>query len=416
MKLKSIFPAVLVVLSFLAFTACNTAKKKDDQSDDKKKSQKSEMTAMNYAVKMADSDMKRNPEGWMVDFRESLKWEYTHGLMMNAHLAVWEETGKEKYFEYVKEFADTMVQESGEIRKYDINLYNIDRVSPGRFLIKLYKEEPKEKYKKAIDLLRSQMKDHPRTSEGGFWHKKIYPHQMWLDGLYMGSPFLTLYGREFDEPELFDDVVHQFMLINKYHYDEETGLFYHGWDESREQRWADEETGLSKHFWGRAVGWFAMGAVDVMSFLPEDHQGRDSLQMIIDKIAEGIVKHQDKESGVWYQVLDQGDREGNYLESSASSMFAYFLYKSLNNGYLGDEYEDVAQKAYDGIIDEFIQEEEDGTISITDVCAVAGLGGDPYRDGSYEYYINETIRANDPKAVGPFILASLEKARFEDKE
>lgn len=373
---------------------------------------KEEVNPIDYAIKMADSDIQRNPEGWMIDFRDKPKWEYTHGLMMNAHLALWKETGKDRFLEYVKEFADTMVFESGDILTYKPTDFNIDRVSPGKFLISLYKIDPRDRYLKAINLLRQQMTEHPRTSEGGFWHKKVYPHQMWLDGLYMGSPFLAFYGKEFNEPELFDEVVHQIMLVNKHHYDEESGLFYHGWDESREQRWSDPETGLSPHFWGRAIGWYAMSLVDVMDHLPKNHAGRDSIKFVINRLAEGIVKHQDSETGLWYQVMDMGDRSGNYLESSASTMFNYFLFKSLNNGYLDNSYAASAKKAYKGIIDNFIKEESNGTISITNVCSVAGLGGNPYRDGSYEYYISEPVRENDPKAVGPFILGSLEVDEF----
>lgn len=377
---------------------------------------KEKIAPLEYAQKMADSDIKRNPEAWMIDFREKPKWEYTHGLMMNAYLGLYEETGNEDYLKYVKAFADTMVQDSGEILTYKLSDYNIDRVSPGRFLINLYRLSPEEKYLKAIRLLRSQMETHPRTSEGGFWHKKRYPHQMWLDGIYMGCPFLALYGKEFNEPQLFDDVVHQIMLINKHHYDPESGLFYHGWDESREQQWSDPEAGLSPNFWGRAVGWYAMALVDVLDYLPENHPGRDSVLFVVDRLAKGIVKYQDSETGLWYQVLDMGNRPGNYLESSASTMFTYFIYKSLNNGYLDVDYAKAADKAYDGIIEHFIKEEEDGTISITNVCAVAGLGGDPYRDGSYEYYISEPVRDNDPKAVGPFIMASIEKAHWEESK
>jgi unsaturated rhamnogalacturonyl hydrolase len=368
---------------------------------------------LDYAIKMADSDIKRNPEGWMIDFRKTPKWEYTHGLMMNAYLALYKKNGEKKYLDYVKAFADTMINESGDILTYKLTDYNIDRVSSGRFLINLYQIDPKPKYLKAIKQLRSQMKDHPRTSEGGFWHKKRYPHQMWLDGLYMGSPFLALYGQKFKEPGLLSDVVHQIMLVNKHHYDPESGLFYHGWDESHEQKWSDPETGLSPNFWGRAVGWYAMALVDVMDCLPKEHPGRDSVLTVIDRMAKGIVKYQDSASGVWYQVLDMGDRSGNYLESSASTMFTYFLYKAMNKGYINREkYKASARKAYNGILDNFIKEESDGTISITNVCAVAGLGGDPKRDGSYEYYVSEPVRKNDPKAVGPFILASLEMSGF----
>ncbi|NJW52098.1 glycosyl hydrolase family 88 [Salinimicrobium sp. CDJ15-91] len=357
---------------------------------------------------MADSEIKRNPKGWTLDFNEKPKWEYTHGLIMTSMEKLHDKTGEEKYLDYIKNFAEFMINEEGVIKTYKQSDYNIDRVQGGRFLIGLYEETGEERYQKAVEILRDQMREHPRTSEGGFWHKKIYPYQMWLDGLYMGSPFLARYAATFDEPELFDDVANQFALVNKYHYSEDSGLFHHAWDESREQRWADPETGLSSNYWGRSIGWFAMAVVDVLDFLPQDHPERQNIINIAQKLAAGIVRYQDEETGVWYQVVDQGEREGNYLEASASSMFAYFLLKGVDEGYLDTKYRDAGIKAYEGILEQFIEENEDGTISLTDVNGVAGLGGDPYRDGSYEYYINEIIRDNDPKGVGPFILASLE--------
>ncbi|MHA6279668.1 glycoside hydrolase family 88/105 protein [Salinimicrobium sp. CAU 1759] len=363
---------------------------------------------LKYSTWMADSEIKRNPKGWTLDFNEKPKWEYTHGLIMTSMEKLHDATGEEKYLDYIKNFAEFMINEEGVIKTYKQSDYNIDRVQGGRFLIGLYEETGEERYQKAVEILRDQMREHPRTSEGGFWHKKIYPYQMWLDGLYMGSPFLARYAATFDEPELFDDVANQFALVNKYHYSEDSGLFHHAWDESREQRWADPETGLSSNYWGRSIGWFAMAVVDVLDFLPQDHPERQNIINIAQKLAAGIVRYQDEETGVWYQVVDQGEREGNYLEASASSMFAYFLLKGVDEGYLDSKYRDAGIKAYEGILEQFIEENEDGTISLTDVNGVAGLGGDPYRDGSYEYYINEIIRDNDPKGVGPFILASLE--------
>ncbi len=360
-----------------------------------------------YSTWMADSEINRNPEGWTLDFNEKPKWEYTHGLIMTSMEKLYEATGEEKYLDYIKNFADFMVSEDGVIKTYKKSDYNIDRVAGGRFLIGLYEETGEEKYKLAVEELRDQMKEHPRTSEGGFWHKKIYPHQMWLDGLYMGSTFLARYAAEFEEPELFDDVAYQFYLMDKYAYTPETGLYHHAWDESKEQKWADPETGLSSNYWGRSIGWFSMAVVDVLDYMPEDHPKRDSLVEIAKKIADGIVRYQDEETGTWYQVVDQGTREGNYLEASATSMYAYFLLKGVEKGYLDPKYRTAGVKAYEGILEEFIREDEDGGISLTDVNGVAGLGGDPYRDGSYEYYINEIIRDNDPKGVGPFILASL---------
>lgn len=238
---------------------------------------------------------------------------------------------------------------------------------------------------------------------------------MWLDGLYMAHPFYAHYSQMFSEDneakKAYDDIIHQFDLIQEYAYDEETGLLYHGWDSSKQQKWADKETGTSPNFWSRAMGWYGMAMVDVLDYLPEDHKGREKIIMYLNQFAEAVTKYQDKESGLWYQVLDQGDREGNYLEASGTSMFTYTFAKAAKKGYLSDEYMQVAEKAYEGILNNLISIEDNGVVNLNQVCAVAGLGGDPYRDASYEYYINEEIRSNDPKGTGPFILASLQLDR-----
>lgn len=366
-------------------------------------------------VRMADSDMQRNPDPRYLDFRDKPKWEYTNGLMLTALLKVYERTRDEKYLNYARFYADSMIVGDGSIVTYKKSDYNIDRVNPGKFLMELYKTDGKPEYKRAVDTLRQQMREHPRTEEGGFWHKKVYPHQMWLDGLYMGSPFLAQYAAEYNEPELFDDVANQIYLIDKHTWNPETGLFYHAWDESREQHWANPQTGTSPNFWGRAIGWFAMALVDVLDYLPEDHPRRPELMKTAQKLADGILKHQDEATGVWYQVVDQGTREGNYLEASASSMYSYFLLKALNKGYLGEDYRQPAIRAFEGVVDEFVQENPDGTISLTSVCGVAGLGGDPYRSGTFEYYVNEIKRDNDPKGVAPFIMAALEYEKLQQK-
>ncbi|WP_373497219.1 glycoside hydrolase family 105 protein [Aquiflexum sp.] len=367
---------------------------------------KTDQEIVSYSSWMADSEIKRNPEGWTLDFNEKPKWEYTHGLVMMSMFQVWEVTKEDKYLDYILHFTDFMINEEGEIKTYKKSDYNIDRVNGGKFLIDLYQLNGEGKFKLALLELRDQMREHPRNSEGGFWHKKVYPHQMWLDGIYMGSPFLAKYAAAFDEPALFDDVANQILLMDKYGYSEETGLYHHAWDKSKSQKWADPETGLSTNYWGRSIGWFSMAIVDVLDYLPGEHPKRNEVIQVAQKLADGIIKYQDI-TGTWYQVVDQGDREGNYLESSATSMFAYFLLKGAQKGYLNAKSKEAGLKAYHGILKEFIRENADGGISITQVCGVAGLGGNPYRDGSYEYYINEVIRDNDPKGVGPFILASL---------
>jgi unsaturated rhamnogalacturonyl hydrolase len=329
-------------------------------------------------------------------------------------LKVWEESGDDAYFQYTKSYADSMIPGDGNIVTYKKSDYNIDRVNPGKFLIELYKATGNEKYKRAVDTLRQQMREHPRTAKGGFWHKKRYPHQMWLDGLYMGAPFLAQYALEFGEPALFDDVANQILLIDEYTWNEELGLYHHAYDESRHERWADPETGRSPHAWGRAMGWFAMALVDVLDYFPEDHAQRPMILRIHRKMADAIVHSQDS-TGLWWQVLDMPEADGNYLEASVSSMFSYFLLKSTNRGYLSGRYAEAGQSGFEALADRLVVRNADGTVSLTQVCGVAGLGGDPYRDGSFEYYINEIIRDNDPKGVGPLMMASIEYQRIDDK-
>jgi len=313
-----------------------------------------------------------------------------------------------EYFDYVHRYADTMVFDNGDIRVYNKKSYNLDHVKPGMMLFDVWEKTGEEKYKKALYNIRDQFHNHNRTSEGGFWHKLRYPHQMWLDGLYMGSPFYARFCATFDEPEYFSDVIKQFQLAAKYTYDPATGLFRHGWDESREQKWADPETGQSENVWGRAMGWFAMALVDVLDYIPVEEPERDSVIEILNTLAEGVKKYQDPESGLWYQVIDKGDWEGNYLEATCSAMFIYTLEKASRKGYIDEEYGILARDTYDKFIDRFMKDNGDGTYSMTSCCAVAGLGGDDRRDGSYQYYLSEPIRDNDPKGIGPFIFVSLE--------
>lgn len=363
--------------------------------------------SVRWSVRMAQSEMKRYPQAWKYETKAP-SWGYHQGVVFKAMLDMWTYTGDKTYFDYARVYGDSVIAPDGRIKTYSVESYNIDMINAGKILFPLYKETGDEKFKKAAITLRDQLRTHPRTSEGGFWHKRRYPHQLWLDGLYMGSPFLAQYAKDFNEPATFDDVIKQVTLMARHTYDPKTGLYYHAWDESKEQRWANKETGQSPHFWGRSIGWFGMALVDIMDHLPEDQKDRQEVIEIINRVAAGIKKYQDKRSGVWYQVVDQGDRKGNYLESSASSMFVYFLYKAVRKGYIDRSYKAVADKGYKGVLKNFIRQDTDGTISITRCCAVAGLGGDPYRDGSFEYYISERIKDNDPKAIGPFIWASME--------
>jgi len=399
-KLKKEFYLPLIVLG-LVFSQCKISPKK---SKELSLSQK----GLEMGIRMAESEMLQFPDASTVDFNSDGKWCYTAGLVSQAMVELSEQTNDTKYYEYAKRYADKYINKNGKIIGYNKSKYNIDQINSGKFLFTLYNKTKDARYKIAIDTLRTQLKEQPRTSEGGFWHKKRYENQMWLDGLYMGSPFLAQYAKVFNTPSLYNDVSSQFLTVHKHTYDSIVGLNYHGWDESKQQRWANPKTGCSSHFWGRSMGWYAMAIVDALDYIPETYPKRDSLITILNQVCAGIKKYQDKETGLWYQIIDKGGKEGNYQEASASSMFVYALSKAVRKGYVSKQYKSVAKKGYNGILKTFIRENKDGTISLTKVCAVAGLGGNPYRDGSYEYYINEPVRDNDPKGVGSFILASIE--------
>jgi len=371
-------------------------------------SPKRAISSLEMAVKMADSEIKHFPEPWTVDFNPKPVWNYTQGLIAHAMILLWKENGNETYYNYAKQYADKMIDANGDISGYQFKDYNIDAVNSGKFLFYIYEKTNDERYLKAINHLRDQLKTQPRTSEGGFWHKQRYPNQMWLDGLYMGVPFLAQYAFWSKDSKIYDDIANQFIVANKHTYNTKTGLNYHAWDESKQQKWADPETGCSPNFWGRAMGWYAMALVDVLDYMPLDHPNRPKLIEILNQVAGGIKKYQDLKTGLWYQVLDQGNRKGNYLEATGSSMFTYALLKATRKGYIRKDYKAVAIKAYNGILKNFIQDNGDGTISLTKCCSVAGLGGTPYRDGTFEYYVKEPVRADDAKGVGPFIMACIE--------
>ena len=364
------------------------------------------------SVRMAESEMQRYPESWQLDFQPKLKWDYCHGLELGAMMDVYDRYGDRKFFDYALAYADTMVNEDGSIKKYKLTDYSLDRVNSGKILFRIYEQTKDVKYKKALDLLRSQFDGQPRNADGGFWHKKIYPHQMWLDGLYMGVPFLAEYAYRNSRPELYQEVIKQIKLVAQHTYDPENGLYRHACDVSKTEKWADPRTGQSQHCWGRAMGWYAMAIVDALDFIPLHEEGRDSVLAILDNIAVQVKRLQSPE-GVWYQVLDKSGEPGNYLESSCSAMFIYTLFKAVRKGYLDESYLQVARRGYEGFLKEFVKVDGKGLVTVTKACAVAGLGGKNYRMGDYTYYINETIRDNDPKAVGPFILASLEWERLK---
>ena len=347
---QNLFKAI-IACGIVCFIACTTTKKAETEK---------------WSERMARSEMKRFPEPWMIEKAKKPRWGYTHGLVVKSMLEAWKHTGDSTYYEYAKIYADSLIDTDGRIKTMKYLSFNIDNVNGGKILFDLYAKTGDERYKTAMDTLRKQMTEQPRTSEGGFWHKLKYTHQMWLDGIFMASPYLVQ---------------------------------------------------CSPNFWSRSIGWYGAAIVDVLDYLPQETAGRDSVIQILQRLAEAIVKYQDPQSGTWYQVTDQGARKGNYLESSATALFVYTLAKAINKGYIGNEYIEPVRKAFNGMTENFTLLEEDGSYTITNCCAVAGLGGDSkrYRDGSFEYYISEPIIENDPKSVGAFILAAIEFEKMIEK-
>ncbi len=346
---------------------------------------------------------------------KSYKWNYEQGLILESIYRLWTKTKDEKYFNYIKKNIDYYVNDDGSIKTYDLNNFNIDNVAPGRVLLHLYEITKEKKYKLAADTLIKQLQLHPRTSEGGFWHKKIYPNQMWLDGLYMAEPFYTEYSVMFNSQNNFDDIANQFLLIKKHLYDEKTGLYFHGWDESKQQKWADPVKGTSPNFWGRSLGWFMMSMVDVLDSFPENHKDRNEILKMFRELSSSLLKYRDEKTKLWYQVVDILNREGNYIETSASSMFIYAFAKGYNKGYLDNKFMEIGKESYENLIKEFLILNDNGNYILTNVCSVSGLGGNPYRDGSFEYYIREPKRDNDFKGYGALILAANEISKLSSK-
>ena len=308
---------------------------------------------------------------------------------------------------------DYYIEADGTIKTYKLSDFNIDNVAPGKTLLRLYADTKNEKYKNAADTLRKQLSLHPRTNEGGFWHKKIYPYQMWLDGLYMAEPFYSMYAQMFNESISYDDIANQFLYVQKHLKDDKTGLYFHGWDESKQQKWADPVKGRSLNFWGRSVGWFMMALVDVMDNFPVDHPNRDNLLEMFTNLSESLIKYRDEKTMLWYQVLDKGNLEGNYIEASASLMFIYSFAKGANRGYLPKDFYHIAELSFNSVLENLVTIDNQGLLYLNNVCSVGGLGGNPYRDGSFEYYTGEPKRVNDFKGYGPLILAAVEIEKGE---
>lgn len=365
---------------------------------------------LQLAERLAQSEMAHHPELWTCDGAQNPKWEYTPTMMARSFVELYTATGDTAYLGHAQRFADQFIAEDGTILTYKKSLYNMDRIQGGNFLILLNAVNPQPQYAIAIETLRDQLREQPRTEEGGFWHKQVYEHQMWLDGLFTGTTFYARYAVWKPEPEAWSDIANQFVVLDK-HTRKANGLNHHGWDESRQMAWADSLTGCSAETWGRAEGWYVMALCDVLELMPVNQPERAELEGILNRVIEALLTVQDKQTHLWYQVPDKGNQVGNYLESTCSAMYAYAMAKGARIGVLSDTYKAEAQQVIEGLKAHKIVTDADGTLSLIDCCAVAGLGGNPFRDGTYDYYIHERICENDPKGVAPLILACIELSK-----
>jgi unsaturated rhamnogalacturonyl hydrolase len=346
------------------------------------------------------------------------RWTYEEGVVWLGLTRLWYNTGDARYFKYVQHQVDRLVDKDGNMLTYKAEDYSLDNILCGRLLLLLYETTGQEKYYKAAKRLRQQLNDQPRTAEGSFWHKKKYTSQVWLDGLYMAQPFFAQYAALFHEDSVFGDITRQFETIEHHTRDPKTGLLYHGWDESGDEKWAqktaDATSGHSPNFWGRAMGWYGMALVDALDYFPANDPGRKPLVDILQRYAAAILKVQDPATGLWWDILDKPGEPGNYLEASASAMFVYTLARGVRLGYLPASFLPAAKKGNEGLVSKFIGAGEGGETVLQGTVSVSGLGGNPYRDGSYAYYTGEKVVVNDPKGVGAFLLTAGEMG-WQDK-
>ena len=364
--------------------------------------------------RMADVTIQRWPNGRFLPADKPWHWNYELGTLLEGMDAVWYNTAGRSHYQYIKDSIDLFVGADGTISKYDRSANSLDNVLLGRQLLLLYKVTLDKRYYEAATELRHQLDSQPKNAAGGFWHKQIYPNQMWLDGLYMAEPFFAEYADVFHEPQDFAEITHQFVLIEKHTRDAKTGLLHHGWDESKQQDWANRTTGTSPNFWARGMGWYMMALVDALPYYPEEDAGQAQLLEILKRTAAAVAHYQDGGSGLWYQVLDKPGEKGNYFESSASCMFTYAMAKGVRLGYLPAEYEKNADRAWSGIQSHFLEKDASGELTLNGTVQAIGLGGSERRDGSYSYYVSSPVVSNDPKGVGAFLLAATEMENADE--
>jgi unsaturated rhamnogalacturonyl hydrolase len=366
--------------------------------------------ARGWGQRLADSTMAEHPDAWSIRKSDgAYRWAYTQGLVCLGMYRLHRKHGEPRYYAYMKAYVDRYVEADGNIRTLALEEFDIDSINSGKLLFPLLQDTGEARYRAAIELLHRQLQWQPRTRNGVFWHKLKYPWQVWLDGLYMGAPFYAEYAARFGQQADFDDVALQFRESYPKLRDPRTGLLRHGWDESRLQRWSDPDTGRSPGFWTRSLGWYAMALVDSYEQFPAQHAGRPELARMLVESSDALLRVRDGRSKLWWQAPDRPGGAGNYLESSGSAMIAYAWAKGARLGMLEPRYRELARESFDGLVAELVDwDAASGRLRLRNVCRSAGLGGAPYRDGTYEYYVSTEVVAGDAHGVGAFLLASAE--------
>lgn len=362
---------------------------------------------LKWSERTAISILSKYPNAWQLDGTDKPKWDYKMGFVLSGFEKLYQETHDKKYFNYIKEYVDTMIDSSGNIKKYNRKEYNIDCLNPGKLLFGLYDETKDSRYLKLIGELRNQLESQPRTPSGGFWHKQIYPNQMWIDGLYMAEPFYAQFSMKYEKGKSLDDIAKQFELAQNHLVDPKTGLVYQCWDETKEIAWANKQTGTSPTIWGRGIGWYMMALVETLDYFPKSHPKYKVLVGYLKQISKNVNEYKSP-SGLWYQIADKPELYANYVEPSASAMIIYAFAKGADKGYLDSSYKRIAKKSFESFIKEFVKIDKKGEVNILNVSPNVGLGGRPFRDGTNDYYLNGKTKENGAIAYGAFLLSAIE--------
>lgn len=385
------------VISVLLFFNVKTIAQSQDVVSDQLK----------WSERTAISIMNKYPEAWQLDGNEKPKWDYKMGFVLSGFDKLYQKTNNKKYLDYSKNYVDEMIDSTGNIKKYDSKEYNIDYLNPTKLLFNLYDVTKDSRYFQIIGKIRNQLETQPRTPSGGFWHKQIYPNQMWIDGLYMAEPFYTQFTVRYEKGKNLDDVAKQFELVQNHIIDKKTGLVYQAWDESKEIAWADKQTGTSPTIWGRGIGWYMIALVETLDYFPKSHPKYKVLESYLNQIAKSVNGYK-SESGLWYQIADKPEKFGNYVESSASGMIIYAFARGADKGYLPSSYKRKAQKSFESFVKEFVKVDKKGEVNILNSSSNIGLGGKPFRDGTNDYYLTAKPKENGAIAYGAFLLSAIE--------